>query len=282
MEENKIYKQLEIPTNSAWDRFTIKRYLPTWLNEFIRGCSNLIFWFPTIWKDRNYDDYYIFEILKQKLIRQRKYLVNSNRHEGVWQVNRDITICLNLIERFQNSYYELEYFDYHQSKFEFIPSDFKHNGENCFEMKSELLWENFDKYFYKYRNAYRKMLKENYRGINDRDLEIDNETFALYLSQYNHERCKKLLLKTLEAKLLPLNEVVESQSEVATPVTTTYSKFSSLETGLPSGTVVALANSEDDTKDNYVTIKDHNGFSKIIRDVDVDLFLNLHEGDIIE
>lgn len=94
--------------------------------------------------------------------------------------------------------------------------------------------------------------------------------------------CDNEKMKTLEAKLLPLNEIVEPQSEVAKPVTTTYSKFSSLETGLPTGTVVALDNSEEDMKNNYVTIKDYNGFSKIIRDVDVDLYLNLHEGDIIE
>lgn len=201
MEDIKIYKQLEIPTDTAWDRFSIWRYLPTWLNNFYGGCSNLIYWFPTIWKDRNYDDHYIFEILKQKLIRQRKYLVKSNRFEKVWQINRDVTICLNLIERFQNSYYEMEYFDYHQSKFEFIPSEFKHNGENCFEMKEETLWENFDKFFYKYRTSYKRMLKENYYRMNDGDFETDNKMFALYLSQYNHNRCKKLLFKILEERI---------------------------------------------------------------------------------
>ena len=31
------------------------------------GIKNLITWFPVIWKDRDWDDYYILEILKFKI-----------------------------------------------------------------------------------------------------------------------------------------------------------------------------------------------------------------------
>lgn len=40
--------------------------------------------------------------------------------------------------------------------------------------------------------------------------------------------CNDEATKAIEAKFKPLNEVVEPQSEVTTPVSTNYSKFSSL------------------------------------------------------
>lgn len=91
----------------------------------------------------------------------------------------------------------------------------------------------------------------------------------------------------IAAKIKPL-EVIETETEVITPVITTYNKFSSLETGLPTGTVVATdyeGNSKDDTMhriNNHVSIKCNDGFTRIVKDIDVDLFNNLHKGDIIE
>ena len=35
--------------------------------NFVKGVKNLWKWFPVIWKDRDWDDHYIFEVLKFKL-----------------------------------------------------------------------------------------------------------------------------------------------------------------------------------------------------------------------
>jgi len=76
--------------------------------------------------------------------------------------------------------------------------------------------------------------------------------------------------------------------EVTTTVTAKEVRYwSSSETGLPKGVVytsdcAARGTSEQKTKDNYVTIKRPNGYLTIVRDIDEDLFLNLHDGDIIE
>ena len=40
--------------------------------DIAQGIKNLIKWFPIIWKDRNWDDSFIFDILQFKLQNQAK------------------------------------------------------------------------------------------------------------------------------------------------------------------------------------------------------------------
>lgn len=195
----KQYKQLPIPKDSAWERKSIKRYLPIWFNEFITGCSNLIKWFPIIWKQRDWDYFHIYEIIKQKLIFQRQELVSANRHTTVWQTNRDITICLNLIERIQEGYYEIEHCDYINQDFNFVPTGKKFEGEDTFEMKITVHYKDFIPYFTKYHNQYKKLIEHGFKG--QKLTKEDDERIALYLGMVNHERAKKLLFKIMNERI---------------------------------------------------------------------------------
>ena len=42
--------------------------------DLYQGIKNLVRWFPIIWRDRDWDDHYIFEVLKFKLKNQSKYI----------------------------------------------------------------------------------------------------------------------------------------------------------------------------------------------------------------
>ena len=46
-----------------------------WYNfkQFIQNINNLIYWFPVIWKDRQWDDYYFLEVMRKKLIIMEKF-----------------------------------------------------------------------------------------------------------------------------------------------------------------------------------------------------------------
>lgn len=72
------------------------------MRKLIYGVKNLIRWFPTIWKDRDYDHYYIMEILKKKLEFQaestRKYSLHKNSEKYAKQMER----CAALIHIVQN------------------------------------------------------------------------------------------------------------------------------------------------------------------------------------
>jgi hypothetical protein len=115
----KIYKPLIIPNDSAWGRKTLSarmwRITPWRVRSFITGCKNVIRWSPTIFKDRDWDDWHIYNILQKKIELQRQEIIYANRHTRVDQDNRDMTIVLNLIERVKDDYYGIEYLDYSET-----------------------------------------------------------------------------------------------------------------------------------------------------------------------
>lgn len=153
------------------------------------GIKNLIKWFPIIWKDKDWDHNYIYTILKSKLKFQSECLSNYNRYECTSRNVQVINLCIKLIDRVQEDYYGMEYNDYHKSTMDFIPcTEERHKGH--FEIKTEIISENFDDYFNKYPLIYKKVKikypRENRKGI------------AFHISKINSQRCKKLLFKILE------------------------------------------------------------------------------------
>lgn len=183
---------LPIPSDSAWGRPSWRKYTPIWFNEIVTGISNLIKWTPTIYKDRDWDDHYVFEILKFKLIQQRKELVEANRHTGVEAINRDITLCLNLIEHIQEETYNLEYQDFIRERMWF--SD---NGDGTSTWNSEIEYENFTGYFLKYRNQTKRLVEKD----PELALEENKMRLALRLGDLNQSRCQALLFKILNEKI---------------------------------------------------------------------------------
>jgi len=170
------------------------RYYP---NMFIRGIKNLIYWFPVVWKDRHWDDYYIFEIFKHKLSAQADYIGGRGIHTRAEQDARRIRICVKLMSLVQDEYYSHEYSNYYKTKhwFEDIPET---SGSSFW--KSKILEENFDDYFKKYPLIYKRVL--NGEGIFSRDgRESDKEIIALNIGHINHERAKKLLFKIMEENI---------------------------------------------------------------------------------
>jgi hypothetical protein len=192
----KQYSPLIIPEDSSWGKFTIRRYMPIWLKTFIDGVFNIIRWIPVIYRDNDWDSTYILDILKYKLINQRAYLIKHNRHLGIPETNRDITICLNLIERLREDFYEMEYTDYKVSNFEFIPS-LEH--PDCVEVNCDIISDNLMDYINKYKIQLKKVL------ISNPHLSLDTPEgrlgVAIRISRLNHDKCKKLLFNILDRKI---------------------------------------------------------------------------------
>ena len=169
------------------------------LREFKRSITNLIVWFPLIWKDRHWDDMYIFDILQFKLKNQAKYISDRDFHLNAKRDAEIMMTCVHLIDKVKEEYYSSEYMDYHESEFDFIDSDYKgDSGEDkYYQMEITELSEHFDDYFKIYPLIYKRVL--NGEGIFTKDKE--KKTIAMNMAHINHDRARKLLFKLLERNI---------------------------------------------------------------------------------
>ncbi len=149
----KNYKKLTIPEESAWNRKGVFPFI--WRNTnwriryFIGGIKNIFRWIPTLYKDKDWDEWYILTILQKKIEFQRKEIIYANRHIDVDRDNRDMTIVLNLIERVKDEFYNTEYLDYEESEFRFEPVE---DNENLRSLEVDVLSERYDEFLKKYQS----------------------------------------------------------------------------------------------------------------------------------
>jgi hypothetical protein len=158
------------------------------VKQFFKRIYNLYRWFPIIWNDQDWDDHYIFEILKFKLKNQAEYIGYHDRHMSAKRDAEIMMLCVRLMDKVQHEYYGREYQDYYKSDMRFIPSE-SHPGS--YEMEVEILEENFDDYFKKYPLTYRMVP----------NLQAPKEEIAYHIAKINEERAHKLLFKLLEQNI---------------------------------------------------------------------------------
>ena len=172
------------------------------IKSFIISIKNLIKWFPIIWKDRDWDDHYIWEIMKNKLRWQAKYISNRDWHTRAQMDAKRMRLCANLIDKVQDGFYGSEYMDYHESDFNWLDNPDKPDYK---QLEIETTSERFDDYFKKYPLVYKKVLTNKELqifGIEVRDGEIDaKQRIAMDIGRYNHERARKLLFKIMEENI---------------------------------------------------------------------------------
>ena len=183
---------------SLWWRFDGRYYH----KNFIEGIKNLWKWFPVIWKDRDWDTHFIYEIIKVKLENQSKYIGGKNRHNRAKRDAELMRLTTRLIERCQDDHYDMEYMDYHESNYNWldvtdedeIPEKYKDSKR----LEIEMVSENFDEYFKKYPRQYKRVMS----GDIDRfDRPIDEKTkeiIAMEIAHENQDRCRKLVFKIME------------------------------------------------------------------------------------
>jgi hypothetical protein len=164
------------------------------MKTIFKGIRNLIYWFKVIWNDRDYDSHYIFEVLKHKLKSQSKYIAEKDYHERAQTDARNMRICVSLIEKIQDCFYEHEHFDYYKEKIWF--EDIK-DKPGYSTLKSEEIWENFDMYFAKYPLIYKRVLN----GEGKFSLE-SKRYIAMNIAEINHTRALNLLFRIMEKECL--------------------------------------------------------------------------------
>jgi hypothetical protein len=147
------------------------------------GIRNLIAWFPVIWKDRDWDDSFFFEVMKFKISKMSKshgaYLPYVGNKRNVEIMN----LIVRLIDKFQDETYLHEYFDYVDEKIE---------GAGFYNMKSETLVDNLDEYFKKYPLLKKQAEQHHFYKQNP-----DRATLAISMGLIQHDRAKRLIFELL-------------------------------------------------------------------------------------
>jgi hypothetical protein len=164
-----------------------------------QGIKNLIYWFPIIWKDRNWDSHYIFEVLKHKLKAQAKYIGDRDRHTRAQLDAKRMRLCVKLIQLIQDETYAMEYMDYHKDRVWFTDCEDRPGSSRY---NSEEVWEKYDEFFKKYPLVYKKVMKgEGPFTLDGRDESEMKRIIAMNIAHVNQERVHKLLFKILEENI---------------------------------------------------------------------------------
>jgi len=161
------------------------------------GVSNLVYWFPVIWKDRHWDHHYIFEVMMHKLKAQSKYIGSRDFHVTAKRDAEIMMVCVRLMDLVREEHYQMEHMGYHKTKnwFEPVPG-----REDLRSWESRLVTERFDEYFKKYPLVYKRVL--NGEGVFGREgREDDKKIIAMSIGRLNHDRARKLLFKIMEKNI---------------------------------------------------------------------------------
>lgn len=166
--------------------------------DFVRGVKNLWVWFPIIWKDRNWDDYYIYEVIRVKLENQAKYIGNKDRHTNAKRDSEKMKLVAKLIKLQQDDFYGMEYMDHHNTEYDFVPTD---ESEKLFTIEDTLVSENFQDYFDKYPRQYKRVMSGEIDRYNRPIEEKDKKLIAMEIAHENQDRCRKLIFKIIESEI---------------------------------------------------------------------------------
>ena len=153
-----------------------------------RAIKNLIRWFPVIWKDRDWDQTFIYEVLIHKLEKQAKYIGERDWHTRAKREAEKMLLCARLARLQQEDLYALEYLDYFEQDHKFIPTD---GTKKWFTMESTVTRDDLNDYFKKYSRQYKLIDKTD----------KDNYYIAIQIAHNNQERSRKLLFKIMEENI---------------------------------------------------------------------------------
>jgi len=165
------------------------------MREFIQGIKNLIKWFPVIWRNRDWDHTFIYDVLMFKLEQQAKYIGGKNRHMNAKRDAEIMLLCTKLIDLSSNEFYDMEYMDYNKSEYNWLDvldrPDLK-------ELDIVETSETYSEYFAKYPNMYRRVMNMESPIF---EFNGSKQVIAMNIAYYNNERCHKLLFKLMERNI---------------------------------------------------------------------------------
>ena len=167
----------------------MKNRLTEWWYNLTSGLRSLRYWVPIIWKDRDWDYWHIYNILKFKLEQNAKLLQNKQRFVDSARSAEKMLLCARLIEIQQEELYAMEYMDYSETDFEFLPTN-----DELYELRINEISESYDEYFAKYPRQYKIALQEC-------GADASKTKLAIVIGTQNQQRSKDLLYRIIQENI---------------------------------------------------------------------------------
>ena len=96
---------------------------------YLRRIKNIIRWMPVLWRDEQWDYYYIYEVLKHKLtIMAANIRENGNHVTAKYDADR-MMLCVKLIGMVQSEYYCTKAFENREITSELVKSSYKQHNK---------------------------------------------------------------------------------------------------------------------------------------------------------
>ena len=151
------------------------------------GVKNLWRWFWVIWKDRDWDHHYFWEVLKKKVTQLRDEQLENFSYREVEIMNT----VLRLIDKVQNDDYRDEYYDYYETEMWVDKKGHVQFDEIRNDLKA---------FISKYPRTHKIVLNNpkynKYLNGDEMDYKI-----GIAMSSYRQNKAKKLLFKLLENRI---------------------------------------------------------------------------------
>ena len=191
---NKIY---------LWWKYEVK-YYPSRIKD---GVSNLIKWFPIIWRDRDYDSHYLLEIMKFKINQMSKLQESLNLHSDSKRNVEIMNTILRLLDKVQEEHYRHEYYDYLETRYKFIHVD----ETEYHTVEEEIIRDDSEEYIKKYPLTFNQVtshkiyketlvIREKIQLKTESD-EDDRRLIPMIMGEIRHEKAKKLMLKLINKNI---------------------------------------------------------------------------------
>ena len=143
------------------------------IRRILDGLNNLFVWAPTIYRDRNWDYVFIYEILQKKLELTAKHTKDFGNHSCSDLSYQKIMLCVRLIEKVKNDEYLNEVMDL--------------NNLN-----------EFDDYLEKHKSVAHRVILDKEHQIWSCD---NSRSISFNVGQYNHNRARRLLFTLLDRRI---------------------------------------------------------------------------------
>jgi len=94
------YEDMDLPTR--WKLMSLRGCMIDLARNIWRGIKNVVYWLPVMWKDRQWDHWYLLKLLEHKLRRMRDYHRESglrqDRHAVADEIDRAASCATRLLE----------------------------------------------------------------------------------------------------------------------------------------------------------------------------------------